>query len=99
VDLRERERPLSEAELAEVLPTLAGWRREGATLTRTFTRKGFKSAIAFIDQVAGAANTIGHHPDIHLERYKNVRIVLTTFATGAVSRADVELARAIDSIA
>ena len=38
----------------------------------------------------------GALPDIHVEGYKNVRIVLTTHATGGISDADVDLARAID---
>jgi 4a-hydroxytetrahydrobiopterin dehydratase len=74
------------------------WRREGDAITRTFTFKGFKGAMAFVDRVAEAANAANHHPDIHLERYRHVRIVLTTHATKAITDADVALARRIDDL-
>ncbi|MDE1854605.1 MAG: 4a-hydroxytetrahydrobiopterin dehydratase, partial [Thaumarchaeota archaeon] len=43
-------------------------------------------------------NAADHHPDIHVEDYKNVRIVLTTHASGGVSRSDIDLARTIDGL-
>jgi len=96
--LPERETRLDEKALAEWLPN-SGWTRDGQTLTKTFRSKGWKSAIAFIDRIAKAAEELDHHPDVHLERYRNVRIVTTTFATGKLSDADVALARRIDEVA
>ncbi len=95
--LPEKEARLDEATLARLL---AGgeWRREGSAITRTLTFKGFKDAMAFANRVAEAANAANHHPDIHVERYRTVRIVLTTHATNGISDADVELARRIDEL-
>src|SRR2546428_603288 len=84
---------------ASLLESGAGWRREGNALSKTFTFKGFKGAMAFANRVAEAANAANHHPDIHVEGYKNVRIVLTTHATGGITDADVELAKTIDAAA
>ncbi len=95
--LPENETRLDEAALARLLAA-GGWRRDGNMITRTFTCKGFTSAVAFVNRVAEAANAANHHPDIHVERYRNVRIVLTTHATGGLSDADVELARRIDEL-
>jgi len=95
--LPDNETRLHEAELAKLLAA-GEWRREGNAITRTLTFKGFKSAVAFVNRVAEAANTANHHPDIHLERYRMVRVVLTTHATGGLSDADVELARRIDEL-
>jgi 4a-hydroxytetrahydrobiopterin dehydratase len=95
--LPEDETHLDEAALARLLAT-GGWRREGNAITRTFTLKGFKGAMAFANRVAEAANAANHHPDIHVERYRLVRIVLTTHATNGISDADVELARRIDEL-
>ena len=95
--LPENETRLDEAALAALLASGA-WQREGNAITRTFTFKGFKGAMAFANRVAEAATAAHHHPDIHLERYRNVRIVLTTHATGSVSDADVELATQIDEL-
>ena len=97
--LPERETRLDEAALAELLASGNGWTREGETLTKTFRCKGWKSAIALVDRIAVAAQELDHHPDVHVERYRNVRIVTTTFATGKLSDADVALARRIDEIA
>jgi 4a-hydroxytetrahydrobiopterin dehydratase len=96
--LPEIETRLDEKALGEWLPG-SGWTRDGETLTKTFRCKGWKGAIAFIDRIAKAAEEIDHHPDVHLERYRNVRITTTTFATGKLSDADVALARKIDEVA
>ncbi len=93
----EKETRLDEAALARLLDAGA-WRRDGNAITRTFTFKGFKSAMAFANRVAEAANAANHHPDIHIEKYRTVRIVLTTHATGAISDADVELAGRIEQL-
>jgi len=95
--LPENETRLDEAALARLLETGA-WLHEGHTITRTFTFKGFKGAMAFANRVAEAANVANHHPDIHVENYRTVRIVMTTHATGRISDADVELARRIDEL-
>ena len=95
----ENEARLDERALASLLESGAGWRREGNALAKTFTFKGFKGAMAFANRVAEAANAANHHPDIHVEGYKNVRIVLTTHATGGISDADIELAKKIDAAA
>ena len=96
--LPENETRLDEAALKALLDAGA-WRREGNAITRTFTFKGFKGARAFANRVAEAANAANHHPDIHIENYRTVRIVLTTHATGGISDADIELALAIDGFA
>jgi 4a-hydroxytetrahydrobiopterin dehydratase len=98
VPLPEREAHLDTVALAEWLPA-SGWMRDGETLTKSFRRNGWKDAIAFVDRVAAAAEELEHHPDIHVERYRNVRITTTTFATGKLSDADVALARRIDELA
>lgn len=85
--------------LDELLKTNTGWRRDGVALTKTFTFKGFKDAMAFANRVADVANRANHHPDIHVEAYRTVRIVLTTHATGGITDADVALARAIETAA
>ena len=94
----ENETRLDEAGLASLLASGTGWTRDGAALTKTFTFKGFKGAMAFVNRVAEAANDANHHPDIHLERYKTVRIVLTTHVAHGLTDADVGLAKKIDEL-
>ncbi len=97
--IRDDERRLEEPLLTELVSGLDGWTSDGTRISKTFVRRGWKSAIAFVDRVAEAADRANHHPDIHVESYKNVRIVLTTHASGGISRADVDLARTIDTLA
>jgi 4a-hydroxytetrahydrobiopterin dehydratase len=93
----ENETRLDEAALASLLASGTGWTRDGDALTKTFTFKGFKGAMAFVNRVAEAANAANHHPDIHLEAYKTVRIVLTTHIAHGLTDADIQLARTIDA--
>jgi 4a-hydroxytetrahydrobiopterin dehydratase len=98
VAVPESETRLDETALASLLAPGTGWTREGGAITKTFTFKGFKGAVAFVNRVAEAANATNHHPDIHLERYKTVRIVLTTHVAHGLTDADVDLAKRIDSV-
>jgi 4a-hydroxytetrahydrobiopterin dehydratase len=93
------ESQLHEEGLTSLLASGSAWTRDGETLTKTFRRKGWKDAIAFVDRIAKAADELNHHPDIHIEGYRNVRIVTTTHATKKLSDADVSLARRIDEVA
>src|SRR6266487_123162 len=94
----EKETRLDEAGLASLLAAGTGWTRDADALTKTFAFKGFKGAMAFVNRVAEAANAANHHPDIHLERYKTVRIVLTTHIAHGLTDADVGLAETIDRL-
>jgi 4a-hydroxytetrahydrobiopterin dehydratase len=98
VPVPENETRLDDAALASLLASGTGWTRDGGTLSRTYTFKGFKGAMAFVNRVAEAATAANHHPDIHLEAYKTVRIVLTTHIAHGLTDADVDLARRIDAL-
>ena len=74
------------------------WVEVDGALEREFELPSFPDAIAFVNRVAEAANTANHHPDIHLEAYKTVRIVLTTHVAHGLTDADVDLARRINSL-
>ena len=96
--LPENETRLDEAGLASLLSPDTGWTRDGNAITKTYAFKGFKGAVAFVNRVAEAANAANHHPDIHLEAYKTVRIVLTTHIAHGLTDADVALAKKIDEL-
>lgn len=96
--ITEAEQPLAEDALSEALASLQGWERDGVTITKRFRFKGFKSAVAFVNRVADVVNKANHHPDIHIEHYKHVRVVLTTHATKSISQLDIDVARGIDAV-
>ena len=45
-----------------------------------------------------AAQEFGHHPDLHLESYRNVRVELYTFKVGGITAYDFELVDSIDEV-
>ena len=53
----ENETRLDETALASVLASGTGWTRDGEALTKTFTFKGFKGAMAFVNRVAAHSAT------------------------------------------
>ena len=88
------------AEAERLLKTLSGWRlTAGATRIRKDWRvKDFMAGIEFFSKVAQLAQSEGHHPDLHLEGYRNVWIELWTHAIGGLSENDFILAAKIDRL-
>jgi 4a-hydroxytetrahydrobiopterin dehydratase len=58
--------------------------------------KSFTAGIDFFGRVAEVAEAEGHHPDLHLEGYRNVWIEIWTHAIGGLSENDFILAAKID---
>ena len=52
----------------------------------------------FFNQVANVAESDGHHPDLHIEGYRNASIELWTHAIGGLSENDFILAAKIDQL-
>jgi 4a-hydroxytetrahydrobiopterin dehydratase len=92
--------PLSAQEVATLLGQVEGWQvvAEAPRIRRTWTARNFMAAIDFFNRVAVLAETEGHHPDLHLEGYRNVTIEIWTHAIGRLSENDFILAAKIDQI-
>lgn len=88
---------LSSEAVERELADLPEWARDGDTLTRTWTRKGFNGAMQVANVVAYVANRIDHHPDITVHGYKNVTVTTTTHDSGGLTAKDIELARAVEA--
>jgi 4a-hydroxytetrahydrobiopterin dehydratase len=86
---------LSDIEIQRALSARPGWTRRGNALTRTFEFAGFPAAIAFVDRIADAAESMDHHPDIDI-RYTKVTCTLSTHSAGGITQRDFKLAEAID---
>jgi 4a-hydroxytetrahydrobiopterin dehydratase len=91
---------LTEAQRAELLPTLHGWEHEPQrdAVTRRFDFDDFVGAFGFMTRVALLAEKADHHPEWS-NVYSRVDILLTTHDAGGLSKRDVELARQIDAVA
>lgn len=92
---------LSRAEADAHLKVLPGWTLapDAKSITVSYVMKDFVSAVARIGQIAEVAEREGHHPDIHLTGYKNLRIDLSTHAIGGLSENDFILAAKIAKLA
>ena len=89
--------PLSQTEIDTRLRSLPAWRIEGGELTRTFTHKDFRAALAFVNKVGDLAEAAGHHPDIDI-RYNKVRLGLVTHDAGGLTAKDFEVGAAVDKL-
>ena len=88
---------LSKAEIHERLKKLEQWSLAGKSLQKKYTFKSFMPAIGFVNKIAEAAESAGHHPDITIN-YSLVGISLSTHSEGGVTDKDFELAQKIDEI-
>ena len=88
-------RLLSDAEVRSRVRKLKGWKSEGKFITKTFEFGHFMDSIAFVNEVAEAAERQEHHPDMSI-RYTTVKLSIQTHSEGGVTEWDFELARAID---
>jgi 4a-hydroxytetrahydrobiopterin dehydratase len=90
-------RLLTDPEVESRLRELRGWEHEGKFITRSFEFGHFMDAIAFVNEVAEAAEREEHHPDINV-RYTTVKVSIQTHSEGGVTEWDIDLARAIDNL-
>jgi 4a-hydroxytetrahydrobiopterin dehydratase len=88
---------LDDAAVAAALRDL-DWRREGDELVKVAKRGDFRAALAYVNAVGELAEAANHHPDIDI-RWDTVTLRLTTHSAGGLTGLDVDLARAIDSLA
>ena len=92
--------PFTKEEVEGYLEEVSEWHLTpaGSEISRVFKFKNFKEAIAFINKVADLAEEEGHHPDINLFSYKNVRLDLSTHAINGLSENDFILAAKINQL-
>ena len=87
-------RLLTDEELERQLGGLPDWTRDGDTLRASFEAPEFLTGIALVQEVAAAAETMDHHPDIDI-RWRTVGFALSTHSEGGLTQLDVELAHQI----
>ncbi|MEO1496336.1 MAG: 4a-hydroxytetrahydrobiopterin dehydratase [Planctomycetota bacterium] len=90
--------PLPEAR--EQLTHLPGWRltHDGQRIRKDWVVKNFLAGMEFFHKCAELAEADGHHPDLHIEGYRNVSVELWTHAIGGLSENDFILAAKIDQL-
>jgi 4a-hydroxytetrahydrobiopterin dehydratase len=88
------------AEAQQQLDNLPGWylTHDGQRIRKDWTVKNFMAGMQFFQKVAELAEEDGHHPDLHIQGYRNVWIELWTHAIGGLSENDFILAAKIDQL-
>ena len=84
----------------EFLAATPQWSLDESALmiSRKVGLKNFVQAMELLNKIADIAETEGHHPDLHLTGYRNVRIDLTTHAISGLSENDFIVAAKIDQL-
>ena len=92
--------PCMLGEANDQLAQLDGWylTHDGQRIRKDWTVKHFMAGMHFFNKVAEIAEEDGHHPDLHIEGYRNVSIELWTHAIGGLSENDFILAAKIDEV-
>jgi 4a-hydroxytetrahydrobiopterin dehydratase len=89
----------SEEQIAESLKGLAGWSFVDGHIEKSYRRQNFLDAVGFIKQIGDLAESQDHHPDLLLYDYRNVRVMLSTHSAGGITQNDIDLARALETLA
>jgi 4a-hydroxytetrahydrobiopterin dehydratase len=89
---------LSSSEIGARLAELAGWRRSGDAIAKTFERGDFVGSVEFVDSLVEPAEAMNHHPDLEIS-WDKVTVTLSTHSEGGLTAADFELAAKIDALA
>ena len=85
---------MTESAIKKRLTKFPGWRynkRQRAIVTE-LRCKDFMAAVRLISKIARLAERMDHHPDLHLTRYRRLKIALTTHSAGGVTAKDFALA-------
>ncbi|RAV21735.1 4a-hydroxytetrahydrobiopterin dehydratase [Paenibacillus contaminans] len=88
---------LSAEQIAVYLRKLQSWKFENSALHKTYRLPSFAASIRFVQQIAAAAESANHHPDLYI-RSDRVTVSLTTHDANGVTGKDFSLAQQIDSI-
>ncbi len=91
---------LSHQETEELVKAVVGWKLsdDGKSIRRKWVAKNFMAGVRFFEKVAALAEEEGHHPDLHLQGYRNVAIDLSTHAVGGLTINDFVLAAKINEL-
>lgn len=87
----------SPAEVADAVGP-DGWRVVDDAVHARFATGSFADGVAFTVRIGEAADAANHHPDVTIT-YPEVSVSITTHDAGGLTDLDVDMARAISSIA
>jgi 4a-hydroxytetrahydrobiopterin dehydratase len=92
-----QEMALTEAEVAQLLPTLPGWVGEGKAITKIFRFRDHYETMAFVNALAWISHRADHHPDLAVG-YNECKVSYTTHWLGGLGRKDFACAAKADAL-
>ena len=92
---------LSDAELADYLPAVAGWALEAGKVVKTFGFNNYYETLAFINAIAYVIHAENHHPEL-IVTYNHCAVKFDTHSVnggrGGLSENDFICAAKVDAI-
>ena len=91
---------IGEEEIRKELAGLEGWeyRAEKRELQRVWKFRKFVPTMAFVRKLTEVMDANNHHSDIHLDsRTRTLTVTVTTHSENAVTRADLDFAKAVNA--
>lgn len=88
-------RKLTDGDVQDLKPD--AWYGDDGKLFREFEFGTYQEGVDFAVRVAAQAEERGHHPDLHIY-FRKVRVNFFTHDAGGVTQADIDGARAVDTL-
>lgn len=89
---------MNKKEAQRYLKFTKGWKLERNSISTDRKFKDFKQALGFINRVGDIAESEGHHPDIYLHNWNQVKLILSTHAIKGLSINDFILASKVNRL-
>ncbi|HTY05719.1 MAG TPA: 4a-hydroxytetrahydrobiopterin dehydratase [Gemmatimonadales bacterium] len=86
-----KETALTDAQIAEKLKALPGWRHEGGAIRRQYRTDGWPTTLMLVNAIGFYAESADHHPDLGVH-WGSVDVALNTHSAGGITEKDFELA-------
>lgn len=90
--------PLSESEIRQFRASLPEWELQEGKLSRNLKLRNFAEALGLVNRIGRIAESEGHHPDLYLHSWNQLRMDLYTHAIRGLSENDFILAAKIDEL-
>ena len=74
------------------------WTETESKLMKTIKCHDFNHALALLNKIAVAAESMNHHPDLKIYSYRFLSIEIYTHDTNSITLKDYELSKQIDKI-
>ncbi len=74
------------------------WTETESKLMKTIKCQDFNHALALLNKIAVAAESMNHHPDMKIYSYRFLSIEIYTHDTNSITQKDYDLSRQIDLV-